>query len=209
MSGRAPKLVCVAVADQGLERHLVSRPGRHQGHVSVLGTSDRRQPRRDRRLERQHVRLAPGTLGKVDGLAGAPAVRAWESRSGPEAQAQIDSSAFEVQVAAHHSPRRLELQRKLEELLHAPHRHSVGHDGHRSRPTLARRGSFPHIRGPRLNKPWRFGATLDLLQGRRASAEAGHRTRRLTDPRADKAGRRGSSAPGTTFRPCPPLRMPR
>jgi hypothetical protein len=65
-------------------------------------------------------------LGELDGLAGAPAVRAWESRTGPEAQAQLDSSACEVKIAAHHAPRRLELQRKLEELLHAPDRHAVG-----------------------------------------------------------------------------------
>ena len=58
-------------------------------------------------------------------LAGAPALRAWESRAGPEAQAQINPSAFEVEIAAHHVPRRLKLQGKLEELLHAPDRHAV------------------------------------------------------------------------------------
>ena len=50
----------------------------------------------------------------------------WESPTGPEAQAQIDSLAFEVDVATHHAPRRLKLQRKLEQLLHAPDRHAVG-----------------------------------------------------------------------------------
>jgi len=50
-------------------------------------------------------------------------VRLWDPA---KAQAQIDSSAFEVEIAAHHAPRRLELQRKLEELLHAPDRHAVG-----------------------------------------------------------------------------------
>jgi hypothetical protein len=41
-------------------------------------------------------------------------LRAWESGTGPEAQAQIDASAVKVDIAAHHAPRRLELQRKLE-----------------------------------------------------------------------------------------------
>ena len=40
-------------------------------------------------------------------------------------QAHVDSSAFEVEIATHHAPRRLELQRKLEKLLHAPDRHAV------------------------------------------------------------------------------------
>jgi hypothetical protein len=53
-------------------------------------------------------------------------LRAWESRIGPEAQAQIDSLAFEIDIATHYAPRRLELQRKLEQVLHAPDRHTVG-----------------------------------------------------------------------------------
>jgi hypothetical protein len=40
---------------------------------------------------------------------------------------QIHSSALEVDIAAHHAPRRLKLQRKLEELFHAPDRDAVGH----------------------------------------------------------------------------------
>jgi hypothetical protein len=126
VSGGVAELVCVFVADQGPKRDVVARPGRRQCHVSVLGTTDRRQSRRDKRLERHHIRLAPGALCELDGLAGAPALRASESRTGAEAQAQIDSSACEVEIAAHHAPRRLELQRKLEELLHAPDRHAVG-----------------------------------------------------------------------------------
>jgi hypothetical protein len=59
----------------------------------------------------------------------APALRAWESRTGPEAQAQIDSSAREVEIAIHHAPRRLELERKLEELLDAPDRSSLSRHG--------------------------------------------------------------------------------
>jgi hypothetical protein len=126
VSGRVAELVCVSVADQGPKRDVVARPGRRQCHVSVLGTTDRRQPRRDKRLERHHVRLAPGALGELDCLAGVPALRARKSRTGPEPEAQIDSSACEVEIAAHHAPRRLELQRKLEQLLHAPDRHAVG-----------------------------------------------------------------------------------
>jgi hypothetical protein len=53
-------------------------------------------------------------------------LRARESRTGPEAKSQIDSLAFEVKLATHHAPRRLELQRKLEQLLRAPDRHAVG-----------------------------------------------------------------------------------
>jgi len=126
VSGRVAELVCGSVADQGLKRDVVACPRRRQCRVSVLRTADRRQPRRDKRLERHRVRLAPAALGELDGLAGAPALRAWESRTGPEAQAQIDSSAFEVDIAAEHAPRRLELQRELEELLHAPDRDAVG-----------------------------------------------------------------------------------
>ena len=65
-------------------------------------------------------------LGELNGLAGAPALRAGEPRTGPETHAQIDSSPCEVEIAAHHAPRRLELQRKLGELLHAPDTHAVG-----------------------------------------------------------------------------------
>ena len=111
----------------GLKRDVVARPGRRQCHVSVLGTADRRQAGRDERLERHHVRLAPGAFRELDGLARAPALWAWESRTCPGAETQIDSSAFEVDIAAHHAPRRLKLQRKLEELLHAPDRDAVGH----------------------------------------------------------------------------------
>ena len=127
VSGRVAELACVSVADQGLKRDVVARPGRRQCQVSVLGTADRRQAGRDERLERHHVRLAPGAFGEPDGLARAPALWAWESRTGPRAQTQIDTSAFEVDIAAHHAPRRLKLQRKLEELLHAPDRDAVGH----------------------------------------------------------------------------------
>ena len=127
VSGRVAELACVSVADQGLKRDVVARPGRRQCQVSVLGTADRRQAGRDERLERHHVRLAPGAFGEPDGLARAPALWAWESRTGPGAQTQIDTSAFEVDIAAHHAPRRLKLQRKLEELLHAPDRDAVGH----------------------------------------------------------------------------------
>jgi hypothetical protein len=127
VSGRVAELVCVSVVDQGLKRDVVARPGRRQCHVAVLGTVHRRQAGRDERLEGHHVRLAPGALRERDGLARAPALWAWESRTGPGAQTQIDSSAFEIDIAAHHAPRRLKLQRKLEELLHAPDRDAVGH----------------------------------------------------------------------------------
>jgi hypothetical protein len=50
----------------------------------------------------------------------------------------MDSSAFEVQIAAHHAPWRLELQHKLEQPLHAPDSHAFGQDRHSIRPTSAR-----------------------------------------------------------------------
>jgi hypothetical protein len=86
-------------------------------------------------------------------------LRAWESRAAPKAQAQIDSSAFGVDIALHHAPWRLELQRKLEQLLHAPDRRVVGQrPGHGIRPTSTSRGA----RGTR-NVRMRARAILVIL----------------------------------------------
>ncbi len=93
----------------------------------MLGTTYSRQRRRHERLERHRIRLTPGALGEVNGLADALAPRAWESRTGREAQAQIDSLVFEIEIGRQHAPGCLKLQHKLEELLHAADRHAVGH----------------------------------------------------------------------------------
>jgi hypothetical protein len=198
VSGRVAELVCVSVADQGPKRDVVARPGRPQCHVFVLGTTDRRQPRRDKRLERHHVRLAPGALGELDCLAGAPALRARESRTGPEAEAQIDPAACEVEIAAHHAPRRLELQRKLEQLLHAQDRHAVAQRPgmvsvrHRE-PGRSTRGSKPQRihRGPVFRRMRRGDTLTDQRLSDQSVALIGQapRRRRLSRPPKKLSGR--------------------
>jgi len=199
VSGRVAELVCGSVADQGLKRDVVACPRRRQCRVSVLRTADRRQPRRDKRLERHRVRLAPAALGELDGLAGAPALRAWESRTGPEAQAQIDSSAFEVDIAAEHAPRRLELQRELEELLHAPDRDASVND----------RAWYPPGSGELRREPhwmcvhWSPPSTTTTLTRRlsRRSSRQSSRRRFAADPWA-----LACSIPPSRERPTPETR---
>ena len=175
VSGRVAELACVSVADQGLKRDVVARPGRRQCHVSVLGTADRRQAGRDERLERHHVRLALDAFRELDGLARAPALWAWESRTCPGAEMQIDSSAFEVDIAAHHAPRRLKLQRKLEELLHAPDRDAVGHRPGMvsARPRRARSRTNTHVRALPHARYWAYGPPEEVGAEWRAVLEDG------------------------------------
>jgi hypothetical protein len=175
VGGRVAELACVSVANQGLKRDVVARPGRRQCRVSVLGTADRRQAGRDERLERHHVRLAPGAFRELDGLARAPALWAWESRTCPGAQTQIDSSAFEVDIAAHHAPRRLKLQRKLEELLHAPDRDAVGHRPGMvsARPRRARSRTDTDVRALPHARYWAYGPPEEVGAEWRAVLEDG------------------------------------
>jgi hypothetical protein len=71
-------------------------------------------PRRDERLERRNVRLAQGALGELDGLAGAPALRAWESRTSPEAQAHIARARMTGTRDSRHYDHARDLRRPVE-----------------------------------------------------------------------------------------------
>ena len=163
--------------------------------LRALRTTDLRQSRRDKRLERHHVRVAPRALGELNGLAGAPALRAGEPRTGPETHAQIDSSACEVEIAAHHAPRRLELQRKARRTAscsgQARRRSSTGQG---IRPTSARSGaSHTHLRALRT-RAMLDGCVRSREQGRLSSCGRGKSAQRpvprrggTDDPRPGRA----------------------
>lgn len=151
VSRRVAELASGSVADQGLKRDVVARPGRRQCHVSVLGTT----------IDGSGA-VTNASNAIMSGWRQVPSVNstAWHARRrcghgnrepGPGAQAQIDSSSFEVDIAAHHAPRRLKLHGKLEELLHAPNRDAVDHrPGYGIRPTaatsVANHTDVPHYR---------------------------------------------------------------
>jgi hypothetical protein len=99
VSRRVAELARGSVADQGLKRDVVARPGRSQCHVSVLRTADRRQAGPDERLERHHVRLAPGAFRELDGRARPPALWARKSRTGPIAQTMSMAIGFSPSTA--------------------------------------------------------------------------------------------------------------
>jgi hypothetical protein len=125
LRGSVANPVSASFAHQRANRHVIARPRRRERQISVLGTAYSRQQRSHERLERHRIRLAPGALGEVNSLAHRSALRARKPRTGPEADAQVDSLTLEIEIGCQHAPGRLELQRELEELLHAADRHAV------------------------------------------------------------------------------------